>query len=541
MYLKRLLIYFRKTQIALAYAYWVQQNFLEMSIFWIHASNPERFHQALFQIAQSCQIPGHDDPKADISSLVKAWLERKNQCPWLMIIDNADDSEIFFDPGTVRSNEPGGINQPLLKANLGRYIPECPQGSILITTRNKQAGVKLTKGRCVIEVGEMTPAESSQLIHERLDDNGLHPDHVAFLTARLENLPLALVQAAAFIHENSLTVETYLELLEKSDNTLTELLSQPFQEVGRDSSVPNAVAATWIVSFKQIRDQYPLASDLLSLTSFFDRQGIPKLFLSFYKEQRHNQEDRQQEDQVKGDLEFEKALGILKAFSFVSEGKADGNLNMHRLIQLVMRKWLIMEGISTEWASRALLTVSDLYPYGSYKNWKVCGVYLPHVYAVLSYDRSVSTDEAVAKASLLHCTAGFMLNQGKWNKAEELQLQAVETLKRVLGQEHPDTLTSIANLASTYRNQGRWKEAEELEVQVMETRKRVLGQEHPHTLNSMSNLAFTWKFQDRNREAVNLMVECVQLRKKKLGVDHPHTKSSLEALNEWQAEGCTGG
>jgi hypothetical protein len=47
----------------------------------------------------------------------------------------------------------------------------------------------------------------------------------------------------------------------------------------------------------------------------------------------------------------------------------------------------------------------------------------------------------------------------------------------------------MGNLASTYRNQGRWKEAEELEVQVMETRKRVLGQEHPDTLTSMGNLA----------------------------------------------------
>jgi Tetratricopeptide repeat len=40
--------------------------------------------------------------------------------------------------------------------------------------------------------------------------------------------------------------------------------------------------------------------------------------------------------------------------------------------------------------------------------------------------------------------------------------------------EHPDTLSSINNLASTYRNQGRWNEAEELQVQVRETTKRVL-------------------------------------------------------------------
>jgi hypothetical protein len=47
----------------------------------------------------------------------------------------------------------------------------------------------------------------------------------------------------------------------------------------------------------------------------------------------------------------------------------------------------------------------------------------------------------------------------------------------------------MANLASTYRNQGRWKEAEELFVQVMETSLRVLVQEHPDTLTSMNNLA----------------------------------------------------
>jgi hypothetical protein len=31
----------------------------------------------------------------------------------------------------------------------------------------------------------------------------------------------------------------------------------------------------------------------------------------------------------------------------------------------------------------------------------------------------------------------------------------------------------MANLAATYQNQGRWKEAETLEVQVMETTKRL--------------------------------------------------------------------
>ncbi|KAH0544448.1 hypothetical protein GP486_008515 [Trichoglossum hirsutum] len=94
----------------------------------------------------------------------------------------------------------------------------------------------------------------------------------------------------------------------------------------------------------------------------------------------------------------------------------------------------------------------------------------------------------------------------------------------------------MANLASTYRNQGRWKEAEELEVQVMKTRKRVLGEEHPDTLTSMANLAFTFRSQDRNEEAILLLEKCVQLRKQVLGPQHPYTISMLEALNEWQLE-----
>jgi len=52
----------------------------------------------------------------------------------------------------------------------------------------------------------------------------------------------------------------------------------------------------------------------------------------------------------------------------------------------------------------------------------------------------------------------------------------------VLGQERPFTMGSMNNLALTYQKQERWNEAETLQVQVMETSKRVLGQSHPFTL-----------------------------------------------------------
>ncbi|KAJ9134829.1 hypothetical protein NKR19_g8522 [Coniochaeta hoffmannii] len=90
----------------------------------------------------------------------------------------------------------------------------------------------------------------------------------------------------------------------------------------------------------------------------------------------------------------------------------------------------------------------------------------------------------------------------------------------------------MGNLASTYRDQGRWKEAESLEMQVMEARKRVLGEEHPDTLTSMHNLAFTWHVQGRISEGLRLMEQCVQLQQRMLGQDHPHTMSSCSALHD---------
>jgi hypothetical protein len=106
----------------------------------------------------------------------------------------------------------------------------------------------------------------------------------------------------------------------------------------------------------------------------------------------------------------------------------------------------------------------------------------------------------------------------------------------VLGVDHPDTLTSMANLASTYRNQGRWKEAEQLQAKELEICKRVLGVDHPDTLISMANLALIFRGQGQDEEALALMEDCVQKRKQVLGPKHPYTTSSQATLNEWRME-----
>ena len=61
--------------------------------------------------------------------------------------------------------------------------------------------------------------------------------------------------------------------------------------------------------------------------------------------------------------------------------------------------------------------------------------------------------------------------------------------KLTLGDEHPDTLVSINNLAALLHTQGKLSEAEPLFREALSARKRTLGGEHPFTLGSINNLA----------------------------------------------------
>jgi hypothetical protein len=78
---------------------------------------------------------------------------------------------------------------------------------------------------------------------------------------------------------------------------------------------------------------------------------------------------------------------------------------------------------------------------------------------------------------------------------------ALEGRERVLGREHPDTLTSRDSLARLYSDQGRHAEAEPLMERVVKGRQRMLGLEHPDTLASMNSLVRIYTAQGRYTDA----------------------------------------
>jgi tetratricopeptide (TPR) repeat protein len=87
----------------------------------------------------------------------------------------------------------------------------------------------------------------------------------------------------------------------------------------------------------------------------------------------------------------------------------------------------------------------------------------------------------------------YFWGQRHYDKAEPLLVKALEGQRRVLGEEHPDTLRSAGALGELYQAQGRDDEAAHLLAKMVEASRRVLGEEHPHTLDFMVDLCWLYR------------------------------------------------
>ena len=116
-----------------------------------------------------------------------------------------------------------------------------------------------------------------------------------------------------------------------------------------------------------------------------------------------------------------------------------------------------------------------------------------------------------------------LMQQGKDAEAEALCRETHAAQKRVLGDEHPNTLHTAGHLASSLMQQGKDAEAEVLYRAVCATKKRVLGDEHPDTLGTATNLASSLMQQGKDAEAEVLYREVRAAQKRVLGDEHPDT------------------
>jgi tetratricopeptide (TPR) repeat protein len=497
-----------KSALALEFAYRAMAKHARRLVFWVPAITRESFELAYREIGILLRMPGITDDNADVKKLVQKELSRDSLGDWLMIVDNADD------PGVLMNSTDG---DPRL-ARLSDCLPRSNRGKILFTTRSRNAAGDLTQSS-VLELNDMSRAEARKLLARRIPKQELLINEKAIdeLLELLAYLPLAIVQAAAFINNNDISVSEYNSLFRQT-GTEAELFSEHFEDPSRYREMESTIARTWHISFDQIRRQDRLAADYLSFMACIDRANIPESLLP----------------PSGSPVQQVKALGTLKGYAFITERQQllqqpqkEKFFDIHRLVHMASIWWLKEHG---EWATCMDTVVSrlkEVVPYGGHERKEAWTMYLPHTIHVAALD---STLNETTRASLLDRVGRCQASLGQYSAAETTLRQVLSLREKTLGKEHTDTLTSMNEMGLALDSQGKYEAAEAMHRQTLATSEKVLGKEHPSTLTSMNNLALVLDSQGKYEEAEAMHRQTLATSEKVLGKEHPETLMSMNNL-----------
>ena len=511
----------RKSQLAIEYAYRVRQRSPDTWVFWVHASNSARVEATFGDIAEKVGLSSQPGSTVDTCRLVHKWLCSEANGPWLMIVDNLD-TDVLIE-----------VQKEKEKVSLASLLPQTDHGSILITSRNADIARSLIgREKDIIAVGAMSNDEAVQLLENYLGDKSM--DGAIRLVSTLDCIPLAIVQAAAYINRLGprMSILKYLEELETTERQ-AQLLRKAATDLRRDEQASNSVLMTWQISFDHIRQKQPRAADLLSLMSFFNRQGIPEFMMRYYTDgDREGQDDSSSTRSEEG-TDFEEDVAVLRAFSLVDTTKREDEFEMHGLVQLATRLWLRSTNTERKWCQAFIQAMSQEFPIGEYENWPKCQTLFSHALPLVE-EQSLVDEKTEEWALLLNNVGWYASQRGLFAQAKRVVSKALEIRKEVLGGDAPGTLHSLGLLASILSDSGKYAEAESINRETLAARKKVLGKEHRGTLTAMNNLAFVLDRQAKYEEAESILRETLAAHKKVLGEGHPGTLVTMSNLGEVQ-------
>ncbi len=168
------------------------------------------------------------------------------------------------------------------------------------------------------------------------------------LAEKVDYLPLALAQAAAYIKRCGLTTADYLERYKTSYQKLLESKLLPADSTDRDKDkIIKTVATTWEASLQAIREeearerkansvtsnQQSIAIMLLQAMSYLDADQIPQSLLAQWLHVTHLVEEKDTVNQLKITLDR------LEGYSLIQKDHKDQieMINIHRLVQTIIR------------------------------------------------------------------------------------------------------------------------------------------------------------------------------------------------------------
>jgi hypothetical protein len=405
------------------------------------------------QIGQPSNTP--QEAKKSVGSVLQ-WISQI-RTNWFMIYDGADG-----DYQTVE-----------------KLLPPGNGGNILITSRNVELK-RITQTS--LKVLNMAEEEAASLLLKSASIDSMS-DHVSNLARKLASdlggIPLALDQAGAYILTSQFGIDDYLELYTTHKH---DLMSNP--EFKGASVYDRTTYGTWDISMQKIEKmaegdnrQEALAAQsaikILRTFAFLDDANIP---LELFKNAAENYMKRNVHEEAKSDLplsirlldhetlflnnkgvwEILKFLTGIRLLISLSLIEAHSQLySMHLLVHAWNRHRVPSEEIINLYhKARALLSCSVDLDY-SIDNYAYCKLLAPHVRSnalhasQLGLQRSYYEDEYERFSLVFH-------HVGSWDEGEKLEMEVMNARKIRLGSDHPESLASMASLATTYQNQGRW-------------------------------------------------------------------------------------
>lgn len=355
--------------------------------------------------------------------MVADWFSDESNGSWLVILDNADDRDLWVGPS--RTTHHKSSSTPLVK-----YLPRCTQGRLLITTRDRQLGDQLLERRQQsVQISTLGPEDARILLSAKLSgDQNLDDGDADELVKELDYLPLAISQAAAYLQQTELSVAEYLDLFRQGHASIPNLLEESIWDPSRDHESSHSVFQTWRLSFEQIERQNPPAAEMLYLMAVLDRQAISLEFLTQMSENK---------------LEQKVSIAKLKAFSLIQEETSSTRYGLHRLVQLSTRRWLEDLGKLAHWQHIAVSVVARIYPEEvAFEQWQLVQDMSSHVQTVLAYDL-LEKKALLSRARLLHSLGQYTMERGRPSAALTMLQESHSLRSKHLGNDDERTLETL--------------------------------------------------------------------------------------------------
>ncbi|WP_194243982.1 tetratricopeptide repeat protein [Nonomuraea phyllanthi] len=513
-----------KTQLAAAHARHAREQGAGVLV-WASATSRLAIIDAYADAAVKLGLADREDPDRAAAEFL-VWAETAST-PWLVVLDD------LHDPQALRQLWP----------------PACPAGTTLVTTRRRDAALAGPR-RQLIEVGLYTWEEARSYLHAKLGVLTGDAQSLDALIGDLDRLPLALAQAAAFMIDQHMDSSRYRKLL--GGKLLAHAVPEPS---GLPDEHQRIIAATWDLSIEQADRARPigLARPLLQLTSVLDPSGIPAAVLTSGPTREYlasylpDQPSHQEADptlpavtQVDADT-VDAGVRVLHRFNLLDHDRQAvyRELRVHPLIQRATRERLIADphhgadlyAALAQTAADALLAV-----------WPATETdHLSQVLRANTTTLHVTTETALWHGKegahpILFKSANALGETGQVSAAVDAYLHLHVISNRLLGPDHPHTLTTRGNLVSWRGETGDAAGAAAAFEELLTDRLRILGTDHPDTLTTRSNLV-SWRGKAGDaagaaRATEELLADLLRV----LGPDHPHTLTTRGNLAYWWGE-----